>query len=373
MNYEIVGGLSEQAYADIEHQAYEAAIVPELWPRVLEQLGVISGTAGAAILCINERGQHLVHIPVLEKAANRFLDEGWGERNSRAAGVIAKGLVGVPRFVTEVDYFDPNQMETDPMVNELFRAEGFGWAAGFLAQLPHGDLVIMNVEQYYERGPIQGAALERLNSLYPHLARAAMFAGRADFERTRTAIDTLTAVGLPAAALTPSGKVILANAAFNAATHVWTTRGGDKLGLIDKVADRQLRDALTSIDHAKSPRSVPIRNIAGGAVTAVLQIIPIRRSAHDVFGSTCAIAVLSESSQPGSDHTLIQSLFDLTPAELSVAKALAETQTIAEIAKSHGRSIETVRYQLKSIMSKTGCSRQIELVLLMRQLGQRGG
>ena len=297
MNHEIFGGLSEQAYAEIEQKVYEAAIVPELWHGVLEQIGVISDTAGAFLLCINEREQHFVHIPRLEKAAKRFLNECWGERNSRAGGVVAKGLVGLPRFLTEVDYFDPGQAETDPMVNELFRTEGFGWAAIFMLQLPQGDMVIMNVEQYHERGPVQGDALERLNSLYPHLARAITFGGRADFERTRTAIETLNAIGMPAAALTPSGKVVLGNAAFDAATHVWSTRRGDKLGLIDKVADRQLTEVLAHIDHSKSPCSIPIRSLEGGAVTAVLQIIPIRRSAHDVFGSTCRRELPSRSRQ----------------------------------------------------------------------------
>ena len=144
-------------FADLETALYEAAIVPELWPRVLTQLGTFSDSAGAALLCINERGVHFTTAPILEHVMDRFVKEDWDTRNSRRGNVMAKGLVGAPRFVNEDDYLAPGEAETDPMINELFRAEGFGWASGFIQDLPHGDLVILNLEQFYERGPIRGA------------------------------------------------------------------------------------------------------------------------------------------------------------------------------------------------------------------------
>lgn len=359
---------SDEDYAACEQAIYEAAVVPEMWPEVLARLGTVSNSAGGALLCLNERGPHLVQAPALDRAARRFIDEGWINRNGRAGGAIAKGLVGLPRFVNEDDYFDPGAAEGDAMVRELFRAEGFGWAAGFLVQLPYGDLVVMNVEQYYERGPIRGDNLARLDSLYPHLARAAMLAGRADFERVRTAIETLTAIGIPAAAITPTRKVILANERFTGSAHVWTTRGGDRLGLHDRAADAMLAASVETLSGVGGPRSVPVRNEPGGPVAAVVQIVPIRRAAHDVFGNTVAIVVLSEPREGVADTTLLHSLFDLTPAELSVAQALAAGRSVAEIARQSGRSVATVRNQLKSAMSKTGSSRQMELVLLMQQL-----
>jgi len=35
--------------AELETALYEAAVVPELWPRVLTQLGTFSDSAGAAL------------------------------------------------------------------------------------------------------------------------------------------------------------------------------------------------------------------------------------------------------------------------------------------------------------------------------------
>lgn len=365
-------GLSEDICSELEASAYEAAVIPELWPAVLARLGVVTDTAGGAFCAVNDRGTHIVCAPVLDGAARRVVDEDWMSRSGRAQGVIAKGLLGVPRFLNEYDYYSsPEDAANDPIVTEVFRKEGFGWAAGWIQQLPHGDLLVMNVEQYYERGPIGRDALDRLDSVYAIFARAATLGARIGFSRVQTAIETLTAVGLPAAAITPAARVVLANEAFADATHVWTTRGGDRLALHDQVADRMLGDALATLKSARSPRSIPLRSAPGGPVTAVIQFVPVRRSAHDVFGGTDAIVVLSESRDKQADPALVQSLFDLTPAEIAVAQALGSGLSVAEIARSSGRSIATVRNQLKSAMSKTGTSRQIELALLIRQLGGR--
>jgi DNA-binding CsgD family transcriptional regulator len=330
---------------------------------------LVSNSAGGALLCINEGGPHLTQAPTLDRVAQRFLDEGWINRNGRAGAVLSKGLVGISCFINEDVYFDgAANADADPMVRDLFRDEGFGWAAGFMTQLPHGDLIVMNIEQYFERGPIRGDDLARLSSVYPHLARAAALGARAAFERVRTAIETLTALGLPAAALTPSGRVVLANDDFNHAFHVWTTRGDDRLGLHDRGADAMLSTALEALKLARSPRSIPLRAEPGGGISSVIQVIPIRRAAHDIFGSAVAIVVLSEPKVGIAGATMVQSLFDLTPAEIGVVQAIVAGQTIASIAKQTRRSVETVRGQLKAAMAKTGCSRQVDLVLLVRQL-----
>lgn len=361
--------LSEEDYAEIEQAAYEAAIIPELWPKVLARLGEISNSVGGAFVVLNERGVNIVCVPEMENARRRIIEEGYMERSGRAQGVLDKGLVGVPRFLNEYDYYSSlEDANRDPIVAEVFRKEGMGWAAGFLQQAPHGDVIIMNVEQYYDRGPIVGDALARLDSVYPIFARALTLAARAGLERVRTAVETLAAVGLPAAALTPNSRVVLANEAFGRAAHVWTTRGGDRLALHDPVADRMLEEALAAIDLANNQRSIPVRAEPGGAITGVVQVVPVRRQAHDVFGSTAAIVTLSQSKARTADATLIHSLFDLTPAEIAVAQAIALGQTPASIAQSSGRSIATVRNQIRSAMSKTGSTRQVELILLMRQL-----
>jgi DNA-binding CsgD family transcriptional regulator len=368
---EVTAELPTEEYSELEAAAYEAAIIPELWPKVLSKVGVISDSVGAALVALNERGVHIVCAPAMDNVCRRIISEGYMSRSGRADGVVGKGLVGVPRFLNEHDYYDSlEDAETDPVVTEVFRQEGMGWAAGWMLQLPHVDLLIMNVEQYYDRGPIVGEALARLDSFYPIFARAAMLSARADFARVQTAVETLGSVGLPAVAVTPTGRVVIANDAFSQATHIWTTGGGNRCALHDRVADRMLTEALSLLEAVRSPRSIPVRSETGGEVKAVVQVVPVRRAAHDIFGSTEAILVLSEAKEGLPQAALIQSIFDLTPSEIAVAQAIAAGRDVTDIARVTGRSVHTVRNHLRSIMVKTGTSRQAELAVLIRQLGR---
>lgn len=76
------------------------------------------------------------------------------------------------------------------------------------------------------------------------------------------------------------------------------------------------------------------------------------------------IAVTSEMGWPKGFSDVLRAAFDLSPAETEVVRALAEGQNLADIAQSRDRSPDTVRAQLKSIMSKTETRSQTELVRL---------
>ncbi len=76
------------------------------------------------------------------------------------------------------------------------------------------------------------------------------------------------------------------------------------------------------------------------------------------------VAISSEVSWPDGFDALLQSAFSLTSAEISVVRALAECQSLREIAQARKRSVDTVRAQLKSVLGKTETRSQTELVRL---------
>jgi DNA-binding CsgD family transcriptional regulator len=85
-----------------------------------------------------------------------------------------------------------------------------------------------------------------------------------------------------------------------------------------------------------------------------------------------ARAALIVMRDPASEHrqllAQLKSLFDLTAAEAEVAYSLAKGSTLAELAAIRDVSLGTLRNQLKSVFAKVGCSRQAELVLLVRSI-----
>jgi len=188
------------------------------------------------------------------------------------------------------------------------------------------------------------------------------------FERARTAVETISALGLAACAVTETGVVLVANPEFDAEADVWTSRGGDRIALLDRRADGLLQNALGLIATEQGFRSLPI--VAGErSLPGVLHIVPIRRAAHDLFGRAAAILILTKASnEPTRATALLQALFDLTPTEAVVTARIAAGQTIEQIAHADGKSIATVRNQVKNVLGKTGCRRQTELARLLIQL-----
>ena len=64
----------------------------------------------------------------------------------------------------------------------------------------------------------------------------------------------------------------------------------------------------------------------------------------------------------------LSQLFGLTPTESSVTNWLVAGRSIDEYAQHRGVSLATVRSQLKAVLSKTGMSRQAQLVAALSRL-----
>ncbi|MEN8840716.1 MAG: LuxR C-terminal-related transcriptional regulator [Octadecabacter sp.] len=72
----------------------------------------------------------------------------------------------------------------------------------------------------------------------------------------------------------------------------------------------------------------------------------------------------SDIHWPDGFSEILRAAFDLTPAESQVVRALTEGNTLQQTAEIRGRSVDTIRAQLKSIMAKTETRSQSELVRL---------
>lgn len=89
--------------------------------------------------------------------------------------------------------------------------------------------------------------------------------------------------------------------------------------------------------------------------------------------NAAAIAFVSEATAPTSASLeAARAMYNLTPAEAKITERLAVGFDPQQIADTLGSSINTVRTQVKSILAKTGVSRQADLVRLVATLPQVG-
>lgn len=359
------GGSGHDSFVD---SIYEAAVLPEFWPQVLRGLVELAECRAAALIATREGSFKWIGCsPLAEELARQHYSYPGGPDRSRR--LMAQKRAG---FVTDHEVYTQAEMLAEPLYSEYLIPQGFGRGIATAINVPTGDTIILSAEGDYRLGPFTPAIVQSLDSLRPHLARSALISARLAFERARTAVDTLSGLGLSACAVSRAGTVLIGNAEFDADRMLWTTRGGNRIALSDRRADELLYDALGLIATGRGVRSLPLIPQEDGP--AVLHVVPIRRAAHDLFAQAVAILVLTKASTAPTQATpLLQALFDLSPAEAAVAARIAAGQTAEQIARADGKSVDTVRNQLKSVLGKTGCRRQVDLARLLAQLVLPGG
>jgi DNA-binding CsgD family transcriptional regulator len=83
-------------------------------------------------------------------------------------------------------------------------------------------------------------------------------------------------------------------------------------------------------------------------------------------GGGRALVMVDLSVEPKA--AVLEKLFNLTPAEATLAVKIGQGKTPAAVARSNGVTISTVRSQLAAVFAKTNTQRQAELVALLARV-----
>jgi DNA-binding CsgD family transcriptional regulator len=169
------------------------------------------------------------------------------------------------------------------------------------------------------------------------------------------------------------GRILYANAA---AREMIASRDGlaveDGRIVLSSSQQQKLREAIGEIARGDG---LPVRHIEARR--------PSPKAAYRVlvmnvpnFGAlplgtsqpAAAVLVMDSESELEPDPAILRELFSLTPAEARVTGRLVLGRSVEEIAHETGVSIETVRSQVRSILSKTNTGRQGELISLVLRM-----
>lgn len=357
---------------------YECSFAPEFWPGVLDELAEIAGARGGVLFAANmaRRGvPNWTTSAALRDLMDRFVTSGSFGRQKRVTKFLQYRYGG---FISEAEvYASSEEMAAEPTYAEWLWPAGLGWCAATAITAPTGDLLAVTIEREHDRGPPGAEIIDRLNGLRPHLARSALLSARLQLERARIASETLALIGLPALVFDENGKVLAANHLIEALTGFIRWRAGDRVALKDPTADTLWCQAIATI---QTDERAPVRSFAGRAANTdadtpmVAHVIPVRGVVRDLFARCAGVLLLTPVTLPDAPPVeLVQSLFDLTPAEARVARSLVTGATVDEIAAGSSVSSNTVRTQVRGVLEKTGCRRQAEVVALLSGLGTQHG
>lgn len=351
---------------DLVGSIYEAGAFPERWLTLLELIANATSARGGNFIRNNGDTISVISSPAIAEIAREFDRQGWNRSDSRVERLVARSPY--PGFLTDADIHTEEELRTLPMYTEFLIPRGGDAGAATIIQGASHDALVVAFEGFVNHQAARGA-VPVLDKLRPHLARAASLSSQVAHARNLTIVEAFDTVGVSIALLDYKGRVIGATELFAQAFDVLLRDGINRLRLVDAVGDKCLTSALLSLQQHGRGASIAVRHPQGEG-QGILHLIPASRDARDLFNNVDSFAVLARPENrmiPGAD--IIAALFDLTPAEAKVARAIAHGRNPATVARDSNISVETVRAHLKRVFSKTASGSQLELATLINRLG----
>lgn len=218
--------------------------------------------------------------------------------------------------------------------------------------------------------------VEFLMSLEPHVRRAADLHSHLHTSLLRAVAleDAFDRMAVGVVVLDEKGRILFAN---RAASEFHDAQDGFALTAVGPGASHRalapkVAEAIAAAIRAPTPQRSPCATLSLERPSGRKPYAMTISAARDLSSWRHIAAVLvlitdPERSPEGSMSALARD-YDLTAAEIDVTLALAQGLSIAETADRRHVSVETVRSQVKTAMSKCGARRQSDLVRLVSTL-----
>lgn len=353
---------------DLVDRIYEAAFVPELWPGVLQSLSDASNSAAGDIGLLQE---HNAPKFLATDMIRPVLDDISAQREWPDVEVTRMMFSMLPpaAFIYDADYFPPEVLAANRSRLDRTRPLGIGGQVGTFITIPTGEIVLFAMERWLHNDRPSDENLAWLNGMRPHLARAGLIGARLRLERAQAMTSTLQKIGLPAAVMTATGRVLAANPLLETHADLFVPTARDGIAIADDTADELFRSAVDVLSRGASSEvsSIAVR-AREGRPACVVHVLPLCRSSRDIFGrgDILMTATVIQPHEPIPSGGLLAALFDLSPAEAKLAAALASGLSLDAAAAASGVTVKSARTYLERIFAKTGTHRQAELVALLK-------
>lgn len=203
------------------------------------------------------------------------------------------------------------------------------------------------------------------HDLEAHANRAGIFLDRLREDETMTEQSVLD-IEVAAAFLVGSDlKIVAVN---HVATEILGISKNDPLTKlrIDEDNCQELRNAVIGVCANLTAKPALLRFFSPESDRP--KVFHVSKLSGKPFQGNFALVRSSELGWPENLSAMIRDAFQLTNAEIDVVRALAEGKSIREISAERMRSFETIRSQVRSILSKTETRSQTELIRITLSL-----
>lgn len=371
----------DQASDEFVHALYGAVLEPRQWGDALTRLAALADAPHASLMDI-DFAAGLVHREVLiginEVERLRYLQK-YASLDPRVPMALGSHKLA---WHSDYDFFDDEFRKKDRFYVEYMQPNHAGESLLTTFAREGSRIGTSALIRESHQGRVAQANRQRLDSIFPHMDRALKLSRRFAAITSEAILghNVLNALDEPLACVTSDGRVHRANTAFEnvlragnlLSTEARVLRTGDPT--VHAQFMRAIRECCRIAEggSSKDPDAhftIRIDQAAGAPV--FVTIAPL--SAYNLkswAGRPCALIRLDEPLSAPSDEKLVEVL-GLTAAEARLVSALCSGGTLISAAERIGISINTAKTQIAAAFSKTGVSRQSELIALVAVLPRK--
>ncbi|SDH70134.1 transcriptional regulator, LuxR family [Variovorax sp. OV700] len=366
-------GISAQALSDVIGAVYDCALDPLLWPATCRRISDLCESTGGGI-CVHDLRQmrndqlFVFGYPpeFLEKLGAQYAD------SPMAAADVVSNIGDVSAL--SMAQFHLREGRFFREVLEPFGLQDMMW---FPALRTGGRMASLHASRKNVAPRYQEHDVGLFNLLAPHVCRALAISDALDIRALHSEMLEKTLDGLAAGVFLTArdGQVVYMNRAAEQQVRAGTSvrLANNRLAPTDSAARAALSKAIGestrdgAADSHASEHSVAIPDAVGGGYIATL--LPIesgqRRGILAPFAASVAVFVQDPIQAPPMPGEAFARLHKLTGGERRVLLALSQGLGGMEAADMLGISEATVRTHLQHMYSKTGTSRQSDLLRLL--------
>lgn len=358
---------------------YDAAPDPLGWPRALGAIAEYFGDVGAILIWSRDNGSFGTSVSESLVAAQKDYDEnGWSSRDIKAirAREIGYFFNGEP-FADRHIGFD-EEMKNHPCSVQFFLKHGLGWVGGVsVSPDPHVGVTLSVQRDARIKEQFSDEELEALRRISRHVEKSLRLSVKLlNAEVTNVGLgEALARIGIGVFALDSEGRVVFSNPAAKGLVgdEIQIAEGRLRFGASSsslKLDEAISQSCGTAPDLLSDPKPFLLQT-AGSDRRLAIYVLPVFQPnlAASFLTQTRAIVLVIEQklSEP-ADPAIVRDLLGLTLGEAKIAAMIGAGLSPRDAAEKLGIKEDSARTVLKKVFSKTGISRQSELVALLAKL-----
>lgn len=347
---------------------YEAAAEPALWTNALNNIAEAAGTPSSIVYTAGRRPEDggiwtgsAAVLEMMDDFTNYYVDHDvWRQ-------VLLTRYGGRPGIYISDEMYPCEDLVKTEFYNDFLRRQEVGRLVGMI----HEDIIV-SVHRRIKDSPFDDKVVSICRTLAPHVKRAYQLHDRLHAAKQRHVLleAALNADPVAQFLVDGSGRILHMN-------------GAASILVIRRECITSVQGRLVAISPSKAPALAAMISAAARTTSRRGDALSIAKEHGRPYqivvaplGDRHSGQVLVTINDPDAETppdlaTLLQKLYDLTPAEARVCLALLEDLSPAEIAERFNVSRTTVVSQLRSIFGKTETSRQSQLVRLLQSIPRK--